>query len=621
MEEIMEQEKNNKSKVGLYICLAVMIAIQLGVIIYCFQFKKEGYHSDEMWSYGYANSYNLKDVYQDADGNPLNVGMWTSSDVLKDYIAVNEGEEFEYGSIYRNQIYDLSPPFHSIVLHTICSFFPETFSPWYSFSINIVSFIVCMIFLFKVCCLLMDEKQGLLVCLVYGFCRAAIDNFCYLRMYAMCTAFVMVMLYGMLKVVKMKKQESYWKMGILLFVVSVLAFLTHYYMVAIGGIMTALFCCYLLCTKQIKRMFQLGFTMLGALIASIAIFPSLLVRSQSQADKIAGDNAEMYNYTFEIRQRILWNFITSKTCGIQISIFRSAWPQIILGCLIYVLILMIPVVFLLRKTKLIQNIKNKLIYCVKNFGSVTKKGIQWILKKINWCYVIIFVTCALQLIVVSETSSVYGMGNYEDRYIFYLSPLFLIVYIGLIAKILKIVFGRIPKIKNKSKLVTNLSVGLFCLFLIVINLRVGLNSSFYYFSNEKEGYGLEDIVDGQNIVYIEKSSWMLTAMCAWLGNFDEFLLIDDGNYKKFNESYYEKMQDKKLYLMVNENDYQNDLLEFSQYTDVDMSDDSELDGLDEEYYELVDYFDTLYSDAEIKLIGKETIMRRKMAIYLVNPTE
>lgn len=612
------QEKkidNKKMRVGMYSCLAVLIVLQLAVIVYCFQFKKEGYHSDEMWSYGYANSYNQKDIYQDADGNPLNVGMWTSSDVLRDYLVVNEGEEFEYGSIYRNQIDDLSPPFHSMVLHTICSFFPESFSPWYSFAINIVSFIICMIFLFKACCILMDDKQALLVCLVYGFCRAAIDNFCYLRMYALCTAFVMIILYYVLSSVKGNRETSYWKIAVPLFIVSVLAFLTHYYMVAIGGIMTALFCAYLLCTKQIKRMFQLGFTMLGAFITSVAIFPSLLLRSQSQANKIAGDNAELYNYTFEIRGRILWNFITSKTCGIQISIFRSAWPKILLGCMVYACILMIPLVFLLRKTTFIQNIKNQLIYLIKNFRTVSVKGIKWILAKTNWCYVIIFITCALQVVVVGETSSVYGMGNFEDRYIFYLSPLFVIAFMAVINKILEVIFRLIPKLK-KARYVL---LGLFSFWLVYHNLWIAVQGSNYYFTTGAEGERIELLLENQNVVYLDQSTWLLTAMCPVFMNSREYLMIEPKGYKEHAADYKEKMDQGPLYLMINESDYESNLLAISEYVNMDKDTKENIKDKDEEYYDILDYFEKLDPDTEMTTVSRQVIMDRWYIVFCVNP--
>lgn len=119
------------------IVLGIMIALQLGMLLYSFQFHKEGCHSDELWSYGYANSYYQKDIYQNEKGEAVNANEWVNGDVLRDYLTVNKGEQFKYDSVYQNQINDLSPPLHSMILHTICSFFPEQFSLWFSFSINI----------------------------------------------------------------------------------------------------------------------------------------------------------------------------------------------------------------------------------------------------------------------------------------------------------------------------------------------------------------------------------------------------------------------------------------------------------------------------------------------------
>ena len=60
--------KVEKSKLRVYIVLTVMIAIHLACIIYYFHVHKQGYHSDEMWSYGYANGAEVKDIFRDSHG-------------------------------------------------------------------------------------------------------------------------------------------------------------------------------------------------------------------------------------------------------------------------------------------------------------------------------------------------------------------------------------------------------------------------------------------------------------------------------------------------------------------------------------------------------------------------
>lgn len=334
MKKFINKERLTENRV--YIILGLVIFIQLAFIIYGFQFKKVGYHSDELWSYGYANSYYQKDIFQDNEGNLININEWTKGQVLKDYIVVNKGEEFSYGSIYQNQMYDLSPPLHSMVLHTICSFFPERYSRWFSFSINIISFIICLIFLFKTARLLKDDVFALCCCIVYGFSLGARDTYVYLRMYGMCAALVMIIIYNFLLYLKRIKEDG--KIinknlaGIC--VASFAGFLTHYYMIALVGILTFFVCALLLFKKKFKVMFAYGFSLLGTLLLSLATFPTLMHMAQSQSAKVVGETKQSMNYTFEIRFKIISNFLMTKLFDIPISIYSSGLLPIVMGCLV-----------------------------------------------------------------------------------------------------------------------------------------------------------------------------------------------------------------------------------------------------------------------------------------------
>ena len=89
----MEKVQTEKKKLHWkYVVLAVVITLSLTQIIIYFAFFKQGYHSDEIWSYGYANSFYQKDIHIDEDGNLTHMNEWTDTQVLKDYIEVNKGD-------------------------------------------------------------------------------------------------------------------------------------------------------------------------------------------------------------------------------------------------------------------------------------------------------------------------------------------------------------------------------------------------------------------------------------------------------------------------------------------------------------------------------------------------
>jgi hypothetical protein len=125
------------------IALIVIIILQL-LVVFHFSFQKEGYFIDEIFSFSLANSYykiNHKFEYSLYD-------RWTETEHLNNLLVVPEEHRFAYGSVYINQAFDVHPPIYYFILHTISSFFPESFSMWYGLAINIVFFVVCTIYLF-----------------------------------------------------------------------------------------------------------------------------------------------------------------------------------------------------------------------------------------------------------------------------------------------------------------------------------------------------------------------------------------------------------------------------------------------------------------------------------------
>lgn len=65
----------------------------------------------------------------------------------------------------------------------------------------------------------------------------------------------------------------------------------------------------------------------------------------------------------------------------------------------------------------------------------------------------------LQIIVVGETTSVYGMGNYVDRYIMYLYPLEVITGMAAVYQIGLILF---KKKKISKRIIIAAKIGIMC---------------------------------------------------------------------------------------------------------------------------------------------------------------
>ena len=140
-------EKKNFSKMN--IVFIAIILIQMICLVLTFVTQKTANHEDEFFSYALSNSYYRPFIYGSAHQVRDNINVWMTGDDFKYYIETNENTRFHYDSVWSNQTADVHPPLYYAVLHTICSFFPNHFSWWWAFSINLICFAVTQFFLYK----------------------------------------------------------------------------------------------------------------------------------------------------------------------------------------------------------------------------------------------------------------------------------------------------------------------------------------------------------------------------------------------------------------------------------------------------------------------------------------
>ena len=213
-----KKRKKKKNQAFAWIVLFAMIAIQLGRITWIYGTQTTGWHSDEIWSYGLANSYYDPYIYMTPEQDYYkNVDEWITGDTFRDYLTVDENHRFAYGSVTYNMKHDMHPPLFFWLLHTICSFFPGQFSRWYGYSINFVAFIFIQIYLYLLAKkLLKDDLAALVVVFLFGFSNMALNNILFVRQYSLVTLFGLMMMYyhvKLLESVKAKKAEASGEVG------------------------------------------------------------------------------------------------------------------------------------------------------------------------------------------------------------------------------------------------------------------------------------------------------------------------------------------------------------------------------------------------------------------------
>ncbi len=252
------------SKTTTRVILAVIILLSLGVST-LFLFTKQGYHEDELLTYNLANS-----------SKQLNIGGWNTPEDMNEYLAVYPEHRFDYAQVVQNQIIDAShPPFYYALVHTVCSFFPEVFSKWLAFAINLAMMTGALLMLFQIGKRVTSNLYALLAVGGYALSIACITTTVYLRMYASLTFFVLAFISLTLRFYEKKNRVLVTDCFLLLPVV-VLGILTQYYFILCAGLTGLVYLVFSIKEKNIKSlMLYIATALVGAGLA-LAIYPHII---------------------------------------------------------------------------------------------------------------------------------------------------------------------------------------------------------------------------------------------------------------------------------------------------------------------------------------------------------
>lgn len=246
------------------LALVVIIIVSLGISA-LYMNAKQGYHEDELLTYNLANS-----------SKQLNIGGWNTPEDMNEYLAVYPEHRFDYAQVVQNQITDAShPPFYYALVHTVCSFFPEVFSKWLAFVINLTMMVGALIMLFKIGKRVTDNNLYALIAVGgYAFSVACITTTIYLRMYASLTFFVLTFIYLTMWFYAQKKVRLR-QCAVLLPVVT-LGILTQYYFILCAGLAGLVYLVFSIREKKIGNfLFYAATAVVGAGLA-MAIYPHII---------------------------------------------------------------------------------------------------------------------------------------------------------------------------------------------------------------------------------------------------------------------------------------------------------------------------------------------------------
>lgn len=400
-----------------YIILTLIILSALILYTYFFFAKKKGYDSDEIYSYSLANSY-YKPFLEESDNWNMNyvsekvqyLGTWINGSILHDYITVQKGEQFSYGSVWYNQSKDVHPPFYYAVLHTICSFFPNIYSPWFALSINYISFIFVMILLYKIGTRYGSNTFSLLLCSFYAFSGGAVDTYTFLRMYALCALLALLMFTAMSGYIKSHSRKCL----VSLFIITFISSLTHYYLILFAFFLTLITELCFLYKQKWKDFFSLGFTMLFSVLSAFIVFPASINHLFSKGTGFAGQSMSPYYQT-----RYIIRLAVQQFTGITLPYLRTYFPIYATTILGIALILLPLSFFLFRKEKWAE----KFFKGTKKILLALLNRIGKIIKNLPCSHYILFITLQCLFIYDIYTLPIATMRDNAIRYLFPFYPL------------------------------------------------------------------------------------------------------------------------------------------------------------------------------------------------------
>lgn len=259
----MSKTKNRYYSIIYYVIFSLLMIIVLH--------KKVAFHIDEYLSYGLANAVNQGAIAIDwgisYDSNAIDR-------LFSNYLSADSNARFNFSNVWNNQAMDVHPPLFYAVLHTISSFFPETFSPWYAGAINIIFALLTLYILRKLSNDLFQASFFTnILSITFILSAEILSATSFFRMYIVALFFVTLLTYIF---VTMIDNNSNWKNYFFLFITSVLCALTHYYCVVYLVFICLVYGVWLLTQKTWKPLFTFIGTMALAGATAIAIFPAML---------------------------------------------------------------------------------------------------------------------------------------------------------------------------------------------------------------------------------------------------------------------------------------------------------------------------------------------------------
>lgn len=316
-----------KNKKYIYLTLIIIIGITL---ILFYSEKKQIYDGDELYSYTLSNSKKHGFMI-----NNIELNKWTNHEDIEKIFELNNDEIFSILSIYKNQARDVHPPFYYLIFHIMSIISLNKFTILPGIIINIMSYIVLMIYLYKISKEILEEKESYIPCMIYTLSLGMISTAMFIRMYMMLTMWCVIFTYYFLNITQNMNKKDIMKLSICTY----FGFMTHYFFLIYAFFISLIYIIYLITKKNLKNIITYAKYILSSISLGFITFPFAYIHifkgyrgTETQENLIKSNILENFKNIYD---------------RLNIDIFLKIMPII--------LITLIIMIFILIKSKKIKN--------------------------------------------------------------------------------------------------------------------------------------------------------------------------------------------------------------------------------------------------------------------------
>nr|MBP3258879.1 glycosyltransferase family 39 protein [Bacilli bacterium] len=534
-----------------YIILTILILVS---IMCYFITQKNGFHEDEIFSYGSSN-YKYDNVYRwygyaEADQDILynqvlqgnlkekisnitkyikdnssfqkdenlskEIPIFRTKEEAKSYLVIEKNDIFNYFSVYYNQARDVHPPLFYFLVHFISSLFYGIFSKYIIFILNLIFFVSSLFIIKKIMKELKHDELTIPAMILYGASIGCISTVMFQRMYMMMTFFGLCYLCLTLKLINDNfeiKKKRWWIITILL------GFLTQYYFCVYIAIIFMLISIYLLLNKQFKKWFKYLRVHIIPAISGIIFYPFSIEDIFFSYRGLGGTN----EHTKTIMENINYYF----TQIYELFGFKN------------ILIFIIAILMFILIFKLI------------------KRNLQKISKEQLYKMLILIIPIFIYILIMSKISPFLG-EKYTSRYIMILFPTIAISIIYMSTFIF-----------NKNTLLVTL------LFSIILSINGFINNTpTYLYKDNKQVMELAKANSDKYFVYVFDNYFTHLSSMPEFATYKESIILNN-TIHDFDILNNDKLRNSNEFILciknwLNQEEVLNKVLTSTGYTDYEV---------------------------------------------------